>query len=162
MDSHNQTQRNGTQSIAQTEVVARPKRRTFSAAYKRSILEEADRCTRPGEIGALLRREGLYSSNLTTWRRQRERGELAGAKRGRKPTSDETKQLRELQRENARLKQKLEQAELVIEMQKKLSRLLGLTAQQLLPIKAAEASLPRTAGASAKEASACLEPGRAG
>ena len=97
MDTHNPTQRNGTQPVAQTEVVARPKRRTFSAAYKRSILEEADRCSQPGEIGALLRREGLYSSNLTTWRRQRDRGELAGAKRGRKPASDETKQLRQLQ-----------------------------------------------------------------
>ena len=127
MDTHNPTHQNGKGSVAQTEVVARPKRRSFSAAYKRSILDEADRCTRPGEIGALLRREGLYSSNLTTWRRQRERGELAGAKRGRKPTSDETKQLRELQRENARLRQKLEQAEMVIEVQKKLSQLLGVT-----------------------------------
>lgn len=127
MDTHNQTHQNGKGSVAQTEVVARPKRRSFSAAYKRSILEEADRCTRPGEIGALLRREGLYSSNLTTWRRQRERGELAGAKRGRKPASDQAKQLRELQRENARLRQKLEQAELVIEVQKKLSQLLGVT-----------------------------------
>lgn len=127
MDTHNSTQRNGKGPVPQTQVVARPKRRTFSAAYKRSILEEADRCTQPGEIGALLRREGLYSSNLTTWRRQRERGELAGAQRGRKPTSDETKQLKKLERENARLKQKLEQAELVIEVQKKLSRLLGLT-----------------------------------
>ena len=127
MDTHRQTRQNGTQAVLKTEVVARPKRRTFSAAYKRSILEEADRCSEPGEIGALLRREGLYSSNLTTWRRQRERGELAGAKRGRKPASDETKQLRQLQRENARLKQKLEQAELVIEVQKKLSQLLGLT-----------------------------------
>lgn len=127
MDTHNQTHQNGQGPPPETEVVARPKRRTFSAAYKRSILEEADQCTEPGEIGALLRREGLYSSNLTTWRRQRERGELAGAKRGRKPTSDETKELRALQRENQRLRQKLEQAELVIEVQKKLSQLLGLT-----------------------------------
>ena len=130
MDTHNPTHHNGTQAVPKTEVVARPKRRTFSAAYKRSILEEADRCSQPGEIGALLRREGLYSSNLTTWRRQRERGELEGDKRGRKPTSEETKQLRQLQRENQRLKQKLEQAELVIEVQKKLSRLLGLSQSQ--------------------------------
>ena len=127
MDSHNPTHHNGKRPVAQTEVVARSKRRSFSAAYKRSILEEADRCTEPGQIGALLRREGLYSSNLTTWRRQRERGELAGAKRGRKPASEEAKALRQLQRENTRLKQKLEQAELVIEVQKKLSQLLGLT-----------------------------------
>jgi transposase-like protein len=107
--------------------MTRPKRRRFSAAYKRSILDEADRCTEAGEIGALLRREGLYSSNLTTWHRQRERGELEGAKRGRKPASDETKQLKQLQRENQRLKRKLEQAETIIEVQKKLSQLLGLT-----------------------------------
>jgi transposase len=127
MDTHHPTHPNGTPAVPQTEVVARPKRRTFSAAYKRSILEEADRCTQPGEIGALLRREGLYSSNLTTWRRQRERGELDGAKRGRKPASDEAKELKRLQRENQRLKQKLEQAETIIEVQKKLSQLLGLT-----------------------------------
>ena len=74
-----------------------------------------------------MRREGLYSSNLTAWRRQRARGELAGAKRGRKPTSDEAKQLKQLQQENRRLKRKLEQAETIIEVQKKLSQLLGLT-----------------------------------
>ena len=127
MDTHKQTHHNGTQAVPKAEVVARPKRRSFSAAYKRSILEEADRCRQPGEIGALLRREGLYSSNLTTWRRQQERGELAGAKPGRKPVSDEAKELRQLQRENQRLKQKLEQAEMIIEVQKKLSQLLGLT-----------------------------------
>ena len=127
MDTHSQTHQNGTQSVAQTEVVARPKRRRFSATYKRSILEEADRRTEAGEIGALLRREGLYSSNLTTWRRQRQHGELEGAKPGRKPVSEQAKQVKKLQRENARLKQKLEQAEMIIEVQKKLSQLLGLT-----------------------------------
>jgi transposase-like protein len=127
MDTHRQTHPNGTQAVPETEVGARPRRRRFSVAYKQSILEEADRCTEPGEIGALLRREGLYSSNLTTWRRQRERGELAGVKRGRKPASDEAKELKQLRRENARLKQKLEQAETIIEVQKKLSQLLGLT-----------------------------------
>ena len=96
MDTHKPTHHNGTQPVAQTEVVARPKRRTFSAAYKLRILDEADRCTEPGAIGALLRREGLYSSNLTTWRRQRERGEVEGAKRGRKPVSDEAKELKRL------------------------------------------------------------------
>ncbi len=127
MDTHSQTHQNGKGPLAETEVVARPKRRRFSAAYKRSILEEADRCTEAGDIGALLRREGLYSSNLTTWRRQRQHGELEGAKPGRKPVSEEAKQVKKLQRENARLKRKLEQAELVIEVQKKLSQLLGLT-----------------------------------
>lgn len=130
MDTHSQTHQNAKGSLPETEVVARPKRRSFSANYKRSILEEADRCTRPGEIGALLRREGLYSSSLTTWRRQRERGELEGAKPGRKPASDQAKALKQLQRENQRLKQKLEQAELVIEVQKKLSQLLGLTEEK--------------------------------
>ena len=130
MDTHSQTHPNGTQAVAETEVGTRPRRRSFSAAYKQSILEEADRCTQPGEIGALLRREGLYSSNLTTWRRQRERSELTGAKRGRKPVSDQAKELKALRRENARLKQKLEQAETIIEVQKKLSHLLGLTEEK--------------------------------
>lgn len=127
MDTHHPTHPNGTPAVPETEVVARPKRRRFSAAYKLRILDEADRCTEPGAIGALLRREGLYSSNLTTWRRQRERGELAGAKPGRKPTSDEAKERKRLERENQRLKRKLEQAETIIEVQKKLSQLLGLT-----------------------------------
>ncbi len=125
MDTHNPTHHNGKGPVVETEVVARPKRRSFSAAYKRSILEEAARCTGPGEIGALLRREGLYSSNLTTWRRQRERGELDGAKPGRKPASDEAKALKQLQRENQRLKRKLEQAEMVIEVQKNSRNFLG-------------------------------------
>ncbi len=127
MDTHSQTHQNGKGPLPETEVVARPKRRSFSAAYKRSILEEADRCTEAGETGALLRREGLYSSSLSTWRRQRQRGELEGAKPGRKPASDQAKQLRQLQLENVRLKRKLEQAEMIIEVQKKLSQLLGLT-----------------------------------
>ena len=62
----------------ETEVVAKARRRRFTAEYKRRILREADRCTHPGEIGALLRREGLYSSHVTTWRAARDRGELAG------------------------------------------------------------------------------------
>jgi len=127
MDTHYPTQQNGTPAVPETEVVARPKRRRFRAAYKLRILDEADRCTEPGAIGALLRREGLYSSNLTTWRRQRERGEPTGAKRGRKPASNEAKELKQLQRENQRLKRKLERAETIIEVQKKLSQLLGLT-----------------------------------
>jgi transposase-like protein len=127
MDTHRQTHQNGTGPLPQTEVVARAKRRRFSANYKRSILEEADRCTEAGDIGALLRREGLYSSNLATWRRQRQHDDLEGAKPGRKLVSEQAKQVKKLQRENAQLKRKLEQAELVIEVQKKLSQLLGLT-----------------------------------
>jgi transposase-like protein len=113
------------------EVDAHPKRRRFTREYKLRILREADRCRQPGEIGALLRREGLYSSVLTAWRAARERGEL-GAKgapsRGRPSDPDLALKVRneELERENARLRTKLEQAEAIIEVQKKLSTLLDL------------------------------------
>jgi len=114
--------------VPDPEVVAQAKRRQFSARYKLRILTEADQCTRRGEIGALLRREGLYSSHLTTWRRQRDRGQLAGLtpkKRGRKP-DPQAAELARLQRENEQLKARLEQAETIIEVQKKLSQMLGL------------------------------------
>ena len=103
-------------------------RRRFSAEYKRRILQEADACTQPGEVGALLRREGLYSSHLTTWRKQRERGELQGltpAKRGRK-ADPQAAEIARLQRETERLKAQLARAELIIDVQKKLSQMLGL------------------------------------
>ncbi len=106
--------------------VQRPKRRQFSPSYKLRILKEADQCHSSAERGALLRREGLYSSNLKTWRRQLERGELDGAKPGRKPKTDAEKEVIQLRRENERLKRKLEQAETIISVQKKLSQLLGL------------------------------------
>jgi transposase len=80
-----------TSKVPDPEVVPQAKRRRFNAEYKVRILEEADACSEPGEIGALLRREGLYSSHLTTWRRQREQGHLEGLspkKRGRKPSVD--------------------------------------------------------------------------
>ena len=114
------------------EVVPRAKRRRFSAEYKLRILEEADACSERGQIGSLLRREGLYSSHLTTWRQQREQGQLDGLgpkKRGRKPSVDEAlvKELAELKREKQRLENRLQQAETIIEVQKKLSGLLGLT-----------------------------------
>jgi transposase-like protein len=111
------------------EVLAVAKRRQFTAAYKLSVLEEADRCANPGDIGALLRREGLYSSHLAMWRREREVGALAalGRRRGRRATlSAEHKRLCALQAENARLKRELEQAHTIIEVQKKLCTLLGL------------------------------------
>jgi transposase-like protein len=105
----------------------RAKRRLFSAAEKLRILREAERCPK-GELGALLRREGVYSSHLTTWRRQRERGELAAlAPRKRGPQIDEQAQrLAQLEREKARLEAKLQKAELIIDAQKKLLQLLGL------------------------------------
>jgi transposase len=111
------------------EVEAKPERRQFSAEYKRRILEEADACTEPGQIGALLRREGLYSSNLINWRRQRSEGSLKGLspkKRGPKPdpVANENAALR---RRIERLEAELKRAETIIEVQKKLSDLLGLS-----------------------------------
>lgn len=117
--------------VPDPEVPAKAKRRQFTAEYKRSILDEAEACRDQGAIGALLRREGLYSSHLTAWRRQREQGEreaLAPKKRGRKPTAnplaDENQRLRA---QNARLSRRLEQAELIIDVQKKVSALLGIS-----------------------------------
>jgi len=111
------------------EVVAQAKRRNFSAAYKLGILREADQCEQAGQIGALLRREGLYSSHLTTWRRQRKAGQLAGLKPGKRgPKKDEqAAELAALRRENEGLKAKLEQAELIIAAQKKLAQALERT-----------------------------------
>ena len=117
---------NGERKMPDPEVSTKAKRRSFTAQYKRRILEEADRCTKPGEIGAMLRREGLYSSNLSKWRREREAAELAGLapkKRGRKPDK-EAAELAKLRRENERLRKQLDQAELIIAAQKKLARLM--------------------------------------
>jgi transposase-like protein len=105
--------------------------RRFSAQEKLRILEEADACTEPGEIGALLRREGIYSSYLSRWRRARDRGQLdglRGKKRGAKRTVDGelAEENEALRRENERLRRRLEQAETIIEVQKKLSEVLGL------------------------------------
>jgi len=115
------------------EVLPKAKRRTFTASYKRWVLAEADKCReQPGQIGALLRREGLYSSHLTTWNRQREAGQMAGLKpqkRGRKH-NEEAAEMSQLRHENKRLTRQLEQAELIIEAQKKLSEILGITLAQ--------------------------------
>jgi transposase len=119
--------------IPDPEVVPKAKRRKFTAEYKRRILEEADNCTGGGQIGALLRREGLYSSHLTTWRRQRDRGVLKGLspkKRGRKRKDELEREVARLQRENERLQASLEEAEMIIDVQKKLSRLLGLATEE--------------------------------
>ena len=117
--------------VPDPEVIPQAQRRRFSAEYKRRILEEVDRCTQPGEIGALLRREGLYSSHLSKWRQQRERSQLQGLapnKRGRKTVTkaELEAELSKLDQENRRLQARLEQAETIIEVQKKLSQLLGL------------------------------------
>jgi transposase len=111
------------------EVRAVAKRRQFTAAYKLSVLEEADRGSSPGAIGALLRREGLYSSHLTAWRREREAGSLAalGARRGRKAKlTAEQRRIAELQSRCAQLERELSQARTIVEVQKKLCTLLGL------------------------------------
>ena len=107
------------------EVVPRARRRTFTAAYKQRILEAADRCTQRGQLGALLRREGLYSSHLVDWRRQRRHGQLGQAQRGQPAADPSAKEMTRLQRENARLQHRLAQAELIIHVQKKLATLLG-------------------------------------
>lgn len=106
-----------------------PKRRRFTAEYKLRILREADRCSKPGELGALLRQEGLYSSNLTTWRCQQNEGllhALTPKKRGRKAHTPNplTRRVVELERQNQHLSQRLKQAEIIIEAQKKISQLL--------------------------------------
>lgn len=114
------------------EVIERPKRRTFTLEYKWSILEQVKACTKPGEIGALLRREGLYSSHLTKWRVYFEnagKNALEPVKRGRKPKAKQDdaqlKEVRRLQKENALLQTRLKHAELIIDVQKKVSALLG-------------------------------------
>jgi hypothetical protein len=113
------------------EVVATARRRQFTSGDKCRILEAADRCTQPGEIGALLRKEGIYSSHLSTWRKQRaadERAALAPQKRGRKadPVMAEDRRVLQLTEENDRLRRKLAQANAIIDVQKKLCALLGL------------------------------------
>ncbi len=114
-----------------SEVVARAQRRRFTAADKRRILTAADQCTQPGEIGALMRREGVYSSSLSTWRRQREAAELAAVapqKRGPKidPQRSQTLHIAQLTRERDNLRDQLVKAQLVIEVQKKVATLLEL------------------------------------
>ncbi len=118
-------------STGEVEVMAKATRRRFTAEYKLRVLREVDDCTRHGEVGALLRREGLYSSNLTAWRKQRERGELEGLaqkRRGplpreRNPLADKVKAL---ERETARLRARAERAEGLVELQKKVSEILGI------------------------------------
>ena len=119
-----------TETNGNPEVLEKAKRRRFDAAYKLRVLEEAERCSEPGQLGELLRREGLYSSHLTTWRRQRDEGALQGLgakKRGRSPKRKDPMALEveRLRRENQRLSERLRQAETIIEVQKKVSEMLG-------------------------------------
>jgi transposase len=113
------------------EVAAKPTRRRFTAENKRRILQLADACTTVGSLGALLRTEGLYASNLTTWRRQRTDGVLSALtpqKRGRKASAQHPLRAENetLRTENARLTTRLKQAELIIDVQKKVSQILGI------------------------------------
>ena len=122
-------------NIPDPEVVPTAKRRRFTTQEKVRILKEADACTELGELGALLRREGIYSSYLSRWRRARDRGELQALgprKRGPKSAADSglTKELAKLQWENERLRGRLAQAEAIMEAQKKLSELLGLSPRE--------------------------------
>ena len=117
------------------EVVAKATRRQFTVEYKRKIVREADGYKTPGAIGALLRREGLYSSHLTTWRAARERGELAGAptKRGpaRRVSDPRDKRIADLERESTRWRNRAERAEALVELQKQVAALLGTPSTEL-------------------------------
>jgi transposase-like protein len=130
-----------TEGVPDPELVERPRRRRFTAEYKLRILREADACAKPGEIGALLRREGLYSSLLTEWRRQRERGSLAALERPRgRPKADPREaQIAALQRRLERSEAELQKARRVIEVQGNVSALLG----DLLEPRGAQGSTER-------------------
>jgi len=113
------------------EVTGKKPRRKFTVNYKIRMLKKAEACTEPGQLGVLLRQEGLYSSNLTTWRKQRDEGILIAMspkKRGRKTKLKNSlaPEVARLQKENQRLKNKLKQAELIIDAQKKISEILGI------------------------------------
>lgn len=114
----------------EVEVTGRAERRRFSAEYKRKILKAAEACRLPGELGELLRKEGLYSSHLTTWRAARQRGELAWLapkKRGPKVKYARDRRIVELEREARKWKARAERAEALVDLQKKVSELLGIT-----------------------------------
>lgn len=114
--------------LQDVQVSAKARRRRFTAEYKLKIVREADACTKLGELGALLRREGLYSSHLTDWRRAREHGELfKPPKRGRRasPVDFGAKRIAELERQLARATARAEHAEALVELQKKVAALLG-------------------------------------
>ena len=117
-----------TRRVPSSGVPAKPKRRQFSAEFKARIAEEAEACTQAGEVSALLRREGLYSSHLVNWRRQYRSGAAAGLAKRRGPKGKDSLvvEKEELERKVARLEHRLQQAEKIIEVQKKLSELLGI------------------------------------
>jgi len=120
------------QIVPEVEVTGKAERRRFSAEYKRKILKAVDACRQQGELGELLRKEGLYSSHLTSWRAARDRGEIAGLapkKRGPKAAVKDARdrQITELEREARKWKARAERAEALVDLQKKVSELLGIT-----------------------------------
>ena len=116
-----------------TEVSARPRRRTYTAAYKLKVLDEVAAATERGAVAVILRREGLYASHLAAWRKELRNGGVAALqkKRGRKPAQPVNGELVRLQRENAKLSRRLAQAEAIIDVQKKVASLLGITLKTL-------------------------------
>tara|TARA_Y100000034_G_scaffold96484_1_gene117496 strand:+ start:153 stop:668 length:516 start_codon:yes stop_codon:yes gene_type:complete len=121
--------------VPDPEVPEKKPRRKFTAKYKLDILEKADKCTQPGDLGAFLREEGLYSSNLNTWRKQKEKGLLEAMspkKRGRKKAKRNplAQEVARLQRETEKLRVKLKKAETIIEVQKKISEILGISQEE--------------------------------
>lgn len=126
-----ETENDGDKRALGVKVEAKAERRRFTADYKLKVIGEADKCQKPGEIGALLRREGLYWSNLSNWRKQRASGELAGLsakKRGpqRQEKNPLAERVKELERENVRLQRRADLAEGIVELQKKVSAILGI------------------------------------
>jgi transposase-like protein len=124
-------ERSGSSSVPEVEVLAHARRRAFTAEYKLEILRKLEKATERGAVGALLRREGLFRSQVAQWKAAQKRGELSGlkgAKRGRpaKARDGRDGRIQELERENRRLSRKLERAETLIELQKKVSELLGI------------------------------------
>ena len=117
-------------SVPDSEVLAKAQRRRFSAEYKLGVLEQADACREPGAIAALLRREGLYSSHLTEWRKARRNGALGALKKGRGPKGGRrdpvARENEQLRKENVRLRRRLEQAQTILDIQKKASEILGI------------------------------------
>ena len=136
VSSINEEKEKSMQSPPNPEVLPKPKRRRFTAAYKLAILQETDSCTESGQIGQLLRREGLYASHLTKWRQQRQEGalkSLSNNTRGGKPKAEPlmANRIDELEKKNEELRRKLKQAEAVIGVQKKISELFGITVESL-------------------------------
>ena len=129
--SSGEGKRSAAASRPDPEVSAKAKRRRFTAAYKLSVVEKADACETPGEIGELLRREGLYSSHLSSWRKAAREGSLRGLakRRGPKPSGGkrEARKVRKLERENARLREELRKARIIIDVQGKVAGLLGVS-----------------------------------